>query len=147
MKELQTKSDNMKNIQKLIIVLSLVIFLNNVFAEDTNTDWIAFPKENIKTYPIIFGNIKEPDGIQIVCEDNFSPSVFKPSQEDLEIGLTSSCDKNQENQDVFFYIGNLNQNKFQSLTAKDIFRFYFIETNLKINPDQNLSLTFPFKLS
>ncbi len=145
MKELQTKSDNMKNIQKLIIVLSLVIFLNNVFAEDTITDWIAFPKENIKTYPIIFGNIKEPDGIQIGCEDNFSPSVFKPSQEDLEIGLASLCVKKETN--VFFYIGNLNQNKFQSLTAKDIFRFYFIETNLKINPDQNLSLTFPFKLS
>jgi len=145
LKELQTKSDNMKNIQKLIIVLSLVIFLNNVFAEDTNTDWIAFPKENIKTYPIIFGNIKEPDGIKIVCGDNFSPSVFKPSQEDLEIELTSSCVKKETN--VFFYIGNLNQNKFQSLTAKDIFRFYFIETNLKINPNQNLSLTFPFKLS
>ena len=72
--ELQTKSDNMKNIQKLIIVLSLVIFLNNVFAEDTNTDWIAFPKENIDLSNNIC-NIKEPDGIQIVCEDNFSKCI------------------------------------------------------------------------
>lgn len=135
----------MKSIQKLIIVLSLVLFLNNVFAE--GTDWIAFLDENINTYPIIFGKIQEPLGITITCENNFSPSTFKPSQDDSEIAINTYCDKNQT--DLFFYIGykNQNQNKFQSVIAKDFFRFYFIETNLKIGQDQNVTLTFPFKLS
>lgn len=137
----------MKLTQYLLIVISLVMFITNVFAE--GADWVAFPDENIKTYPIIFGNIKEPDATTIDCENNFYPSTFKPSQDNSEIELSYFCKKDRiTGKDLFFYIGNLNENnKFQSIIAKDLFRFYFIKTNIRTSQDQNLTLTFPFKLS
>lgn len=145
----------MKTIQKLIIVISLVIFATNVFAD--GMDWVAFPDENINTYPIIFGNIKDSERTTIACgNNNFSPSTFKPSLNNSEIDLSAKCIPKEGN--LFFYIGNLNSdnsdnsNKFQSIIAKNLFSFYFINTNIKIenkknNQDQNLTLTFPFKLS
>jgi hypothetical protein len=133
---------------KAIIVLVLILNIGVVFAED-QSDWIVFPKDNRNIYPIIFGNIPSPEA-RIDCNTSFSTNSFYPAANNPYESIDSDCNRSGGN--VFFYVTKINSQEIQSIVAKDFFRLYNIRTNINLvnnttNSNQDINLTFPFKLS
>lgn len=132
----------MYKVLKAIIVLVFILNIGLVFAED---DWIVFPKDNRNIYPIIFGNIPDPDA-RINCETSFLSNSFYPAVNSPYESINSDCNRTGNN--VFFYVTKINNPEtIQSIVAKDFFRLYNIRTNINTSSNQDINLTFPFKLS
>jgi hypothetical protein len=137
----------MYKVLKAIIVLVFILNIGLVFANDQN-DWIVFPKDNRNIYPIIFGNIPDPEAreARIDCTTSFLSNSFYPAVNNPQESINSDCNRTGTN--VFFYVTKISSpENIQSIVAKDFFRLYNIRTNINTSNNQDINLTFPFKLS